>query len=197
MGDPVVQATQQRAADAHQIAELVGEAAAGLVAVLGRREERTEEQQETVRVLVIAADGLGHQFQRVAADLLHRTAAVQYVTVAPFDAQVDLAATHVIQAEAIVEQADEGADGAGAVVVLGLAQQEGAAPFDIAQVDVVAQGRPQHLATAVDGQDDLGLRVVPGGRWQQAHLRAAAHRRHRLRLGKHFRIGADAHFHVL
>ena len=80
---------------------------------------------------------------------------------------------------------------------LALPSKQGAAPFDVAQVDVVAQGGAQHLAAAVDGQDDLGLRVVPGGRWQQAHLRAAAHRRHRLRLGKHFRIGADAHFHVL
>ena len=48
------------------------------------------------------------------------------------------------------------------VVVLGLAQQQRAAALDVAQVDVVAERRAEHRAAAVDGEHDLGLRVIPG-----------------------------------
>ena len=80
---------------------------------------------------------------------------------APLDAQVHRLAAHVVELEAGIEEPDEGADGAGGIVVLGLAQQQRAAPFDVAQVHVVAQRRPDNLATAVDRQHHLGFRVVP------------------------------------
>jgi hypothetical protein len=79
---------------------------------------------------------------------------------------------HLVQAEAGVEQADEGADRAGGVVVLGLAQQQRAAALDVAQVDVVAQAGADDVAAAVDGQHHLGLGVVPGRVGADADVRA-------------------------
>ena len=60
-----------------------------------------------------------------------------------------------------VEQANKRPQCAGGVVVLGLAQQQRAAPLEVAQVDVVAQGRAVDPALAVDGQHHFRLRVVP------------------------------------
>ena len=40
--------------NAHLVADLVGKAAARLVAILGRREQRAEEQHETVRIMMLA-----------------------------------------------------------------------------------------------------------------------------------------------
>jgi hypothetical protein len=83
------------------------------------------------------------------------------------------------------------------VVVLGLGQQQGAAAFDVAQVDVVAQGGAHDLAAAVHGQHDLGFGVVPAGFGQHADLRARPHRGHGRRLGEDLGVGTYAHLQVL
>ena len=99
--------------------------------------------------------------------------------------------------EVRVEQADERADRARRVVVLGLAEQQRAAALEVAQVDVVAERRADGLAVAADDQHDLGLRIVPLRLRMDADLGARADRRHRLRLGEDLGIGADADLEIL
>jgi hypothetical protein len=66
---------------------VVGEAAAGLVAVFDGREQRAQEQHEAVGVLV-RGQGLGHQLGRVAADAGHGVDAAQLEAVGAAHAQV-------------------------------------------------------------------------------------------------------------
>ena len=87
-----------------------------------------------------AADGGVDQLGDIAADLaieLRRRAEA----VLTFDAEADLDLRERVEVEAGIEQADERADRAGAVIVLGLAEQQGAAAFEVPQIDVVAEGR--------------------------------------------------------
>ena len=143
------------------------------------------------------APGMGDDIQRIAADLAHGTDAVEHEAVGTGDFERQFGLAHVGYAEAVVEQADEGADRAGGVIVFGLAQQQRAAAFEVAQVDVVAQRGAGGLARRADGEHDLGLRVVPGGFRMQSDFRAASDGGHDLRLGEDFRIGSYAHFQVL
>jgi hypothetical protein len=46
VSDAVVQTAEQRTADADPVAEFVGEAASGMIAILGRGEQSTEKQQK-------------------------------------------------------------------------------------------------------------------------------------------------------
>ncbi len=97
----------------------------------------------------------------------------------------------------VVEQADERPDRAGRVVVLGLAEQERAAPLEVAQVDVVAERRADRLAAAVHRQHDFGLGIVPFRLRMDADLGADADRRHRRRLGEDLGVRSDADFEIL
>jgi hypothetical protein len=81
--------------------------------------------------------------------------------------------------------------------VLGLAQQQRAAALEVAQVDVIAQARAQGASGAVHRQHDLRFGVIPRGLGVDADIRAEPHRRHRLRLGEDFCIGANADFEIL
>src|SRR5690606_35868665 len=112
-------------------------------------EQRAGEQHEAVRVLVVRAVGGRHQVQYVAADLPQGAAAPQDVAVRALDAQVDVEPADGVETEVVVEQTDERADGARGVVVLGPGQQQGAASFDVAEVDVVAERRAAHPAARV------------------------------------------------
>src|SRR3546814_6724159 len=69
---------------------------------------------------------------------------------------------YVVEGETVVEQADEGADRAGGVIVLRLRQQQRRAPLEIAQIDVVAEGRADDFAPRIDDQHHLRLGIVPG-----------------------------------
>ncbi|MNN48661.1 hypothetical protein D3C81_1631540 [compost metagenome] len=118
-----MQAAQQRTADADPVTQLVGETAADMVAIFGGGEQGTEKQQETIGVLVIGIQSLTGQVLRITADLAHGTGALHAVTVFTLHLQVDHAGTHIIQAEVLVEQANERPDRARRIVVLGFAQQ--------------------------------------------------------------------------
>src|SRR5690554_3852207 len=112
--DAVDQRAQRRRGDGDAVADVMGEALALAVAVLDRREHGAEEQHEAVRVLVVGADGLAHQVERVAADLAHVALAFeQEAVVLTLDPQRHMGLTYAIQREALVEQADERTDGAG------------------------------------------------------------------------------------
>jgi hypothetical protein len=80
--------------------------------------------------------------------------------------------------------------------LLSLALPKQSAPFDVAQVDVVAQEAPStwRLLTArtISGS---GLFQADDGSKPTCAPQPTG--RHGLRLGEHFRIGTDAHFHVL
>ena len=115
----------------------------------------------------------------------------------PSTVRVSSAARTSSRVKVVVEEADEGADGAGGVVVLGLAEEEGGAALDVAEVDVVAEGGAADAAAAVDGEHDLGLGVVPARDRVEADHRAAADGGHRLALGEDLGVGADADLEVL
>src|SRR3546814_6012863 len=92
------------------------------------------------------AHRLAQQVLGIAADLVHRAAAFETVTLRPVDGQVDDRAAHIVHAETIVEQADEGADCAGRIIILRLAEQQRRTPLEIAQIDVIAQRRADRAA---------------------------------------------------
>ncbi len=196
VGDAVAQHAQPGAADGDLVAELVGEAGAGFAPVFDGREERAEEQHETVRVLV-GGQGLRDDVGRVTADAGHGVDAAHGEAIGAAHFQMHGFAAHVVHAETGVEQPDEGADGAGGVVVLGLAEQQGAAALDVAQVDVVAQRGAHDVAAAVHGQHHLGLGVVPGRIGADADLLAGADGCQYGRLGEDLGVGADADLQVL
>ena len=83
------------------------------------------------------------------------------------------------------------------VVVLGLAEQQRAAALEVAQVDVVAERGAEDAAGAIDGEHDLGLRIVPGRVGAHADPVAPAHRRQRRRLGEDLGVGTDGDLQVL
>lgn len=147
VGDGVAQRAQQRTADADLITLLMSEAASRLLTVLGRRKQCPEKKHEAIRVLVIPADRLGHEIQRVTADQGHGTAAFKRKAVVALDVQIHDAIAHVIERKRFIEQTNERADRTGRIVVLGLAQQQGAAAFEITQIDVIAQSDAMHLAS--------------------------------------------------
>ena len=91
----------------------------------------------------------------------------------------------------------ERADRAGRVVVLGLAEQQGRAAFDVAQVDVVAERGADDPAVGGDDEHDLGFRVVPRGGGMDAGIHAGADGGHRLGLGEDFGVRADADLEIL
>jgi len=111
--------------------------------------------------------------------------------------QVDFQVACLVERKLAVEQPYERADGTRGIVVFGLAQQQGAAAFDVAQVDVVAQGDPAYLPARIHGQHQLGLGVVPLGCLEDADLGPGAHRGQHGGLGENFGIGPDADFQVL
>ena len=98
--------------------------------------------------------------------------------------------------EVFVEQPDERADGAEALLSLALPSSSALRP-SLAQVDVVAQRRAVCFSTAVDGQHDLGLglfQALPGWMPTSAPVPTA------LSLAPLVKIsasGADAHLQVL
>ena len=83
------------------------------------------------------------------------------------------------------------------VVVLGLAEQQRAAAFDVAQVDVVAERRAEDAAGTIYREHDLRLGIVPGRIGAHADPVAPADRRQRRRLGEDLRVRADRHFEIL
>ncbi|PAV71423.1 hypothetical protein WR25_10000 [Diploscapter pachys] len=143
------------------------------------------------------AQRLSLQVFGIAADLAHRAAAIQRIAVGAFDPQRDLGVADVVHRELVVEQAHERAERAGRVIVLRLAQQQRRSPFEIAQVDVVAQCRAHRLALGIDQQHDFGLRVVPRRIGPHADVRAPADRRQHGRFGEDFRIRADRDLQIL
>src|SRR5688572_30176123 len=139
------------------------------------------------------ADELGG----VAADLRHRTLAFEPEAFLARNLEFHDRLAYVIEGELAVEQPDERPDGAGGVVVLGLAQQKRAAALDVAQIDVVAQRGAEDAPSTIYRENDLGLRVVPCRVRTHAYPVAPAHRRQCRRLGEDLGVGPDGHLEVL
>ena len=99
--------------------------------------------------------------------------------------------------EGVVEEADEGSNRAGCVVVLGLAQQQSAAALDVTQIDIVAQAGSDDFGSAVYGQHNLRLGVVPGRVGTNANVAASAHGGQDRCFGEYLGIRPDAHFQIL
>ncbi len=118
----VIQATEVWAGDANVVAEVVREAAAGLVAVIDRRKQSAKKQQKSVRILVASVDRLDHDICRVAADFAHRARTLQHESILADDSETHFLMTHVVKREGLIEKADEGPDRAGRIVVLCLAK---------------------------------------------------------------------------
>ncbi|MCY1248382.1 hypothetical protein D9M72_618060 [compost metagenome] len=96
-----------------------------------------------------------------------------------------------------VEQANEGADGAGSIVVLRLAEKQGGPALDVAQVDIVAECRAFRTTIRRDSQHDFRLRIVPARDRVEADICARSDRGQCLRLGENLRVRADADLEVL
>src|SRR5450830_1053534 len=197
VGDGVAQCAQQRTTDADLITLLMSEAASRLLTILGRRKQGPEKKHEAVRVLVITADSLGHEIQRVTADQGHGTAAFKRKAVVALDLQIHDAVAHVIERKRFIEQTNKRADRTGRIIVLGLAQQQCAAAFEITQIDVIAQGDAMHLAPAVHRQHNFRLGIVPFRLAMNSDFAAAAHCGQNRCLRENLRIRADTDLQVL
>src|SRR5690606_10110103 len=195
-GDGVDERAEPAGADRHAVAQLVREAGAGLVPILRRREQSAAEQHESIRIVVLA-QGLADEIERVAADLAHVVGAFEAVAHGPVDNEVDVGLAHVVDGETLVEQADERADRARGGVVLGLAEQQGGAAFEIAQVHVVAERGADRFPLRVDHQHDLGLGIVPARIGAHANRCAGPNRGKYRRFREDFGVGADGDFEVL
>ena len=136
---------------------------AGMVAILDRREHRPAEQHQAVGILMVGADGLADEVGDVAADLGHRAACRSAEAVLRRDAQRRSSAAHASRSSVSSSSRRNGPMAQDAVIVLGLAEQQRAAPFEIAQIDVVAQVAPTIAPRPLTASDELRLRVVPGG----------------------------------
>ena len=146
---------------------------------------------------MITTDRLRDDVERIAADELERARAVHREAFAAGDAQCEIGVADVVDAEARIEQPDERSDRARCVVVLRLAEQERAAAFEVAQVDVVADRRADGDAARIHREHDLGFRIVPLGFAMNADVRAGADRREHRHFGEDLRIRTDAHFEIL
>src|SRR6185436_4221678 len=77
MLDAVDQCAQLGGGDGDDVADDVREALPRRKPVLGRREHRAEIQDEAVGILVIRADRVLNEIERIAADLAHRACALE------------------------------------------------------------------------------------------------------------------------
>src|SRR5689334_23602568 len=109
------------------------------------------------------ADGLPDELGGVAADLRHRALAFEREALVAADFEPDHRLANVVERIPAVEHADERADGAARVVILGLAEQQRAAALDVTQVHVVAERRAENAPGTIYRDHDLGLGIVPGG----------------------------------
>src|SRR4029077_17086619 len=120
---PVDERAQLRRRNRDDVTDRMREALSRREPVFRRCEHRAQKQDEPVRILMVGTDGVGDEIDRIAADHSHRARAFERESLEPVHEDRKLAAAHVVDAEALVEQANEGTDGAGRVVVLGLAEQ--------------------------------------------------------------------------
>ena len=114
-----------------------------------------------------------------------------------FDRQRHVGATDILETEAVVEQPEERPNGGAGIVVLGLAEEQGGAALDIAQVDVVAEGGADDAAARVDRQHDLRLGIVPARHRVNADFGKMTDRGKHRRLGEDLGVGADADLEIL
>ena len=152
---------------------------------------------DAVGVMVIAAARLRCEIGEITADLAHVRRVRDVKTVRAVDLGHEADPSRRVERERVVQYADERSDGARGVVVLGAAEQERAAPLDVAQVHVVAEADADDRPRAVDHEHELGLGIVPDRRGMNPDPRADAHRRHRRALREELRVRADADFEVL
>src|ERR1700722_7096853 len=104
------------------IAFLVSEPLAGRLTVGDRREHRPEKERGAVGILMARPDHLTDEVFRIAADLGDRRAALQLEALGTLDGQAHLHRAHVVHRECLIEEAQQRADGAPRIVVLGFAQ---------------------------------------------------------------------------
>src|SRR3569833_3011149 len=97
----------------------------------------------------------------------------------------------------LVEQADERPDRARCIVIFGLAEKQCAAPFEVPQVDVVAERRTADVAPAALDQHDFGFGVVPAGIRPDADFRAPADAGERGWLAEYYGIVSIRDFDIL
>ena len=142
-------------------------------------------------------ESLPHEIGRVAADQRHRAAALETVVLGALHLQRDHGAADVVEREAPVEQADERPDRAARIVVLGFAEEQSAASFDIAEVHVVAERGAEDAAARIARQHDLRFRIVPLRLAAHADPIAPANRRQHRGLREHFCVGPDCDFEIL
>src|SRR5208283_461396 len=125
--DAVYQGAERWRRHGHDVADRVGESLARTESILRGREHRAQKEHQAIGILMVGADRLPHQVERVATDHCHRATALECEAVRAVDAHRQFAAAHGIDGERIIEQPNEWTDCAGPVVVLGLAEKKRAA----------------------------------------------------------------------
>lgn len=145
----------------------------------------------------MAANGLADQIHGVSADLTHGAVTIEDEAILALHLQCQLGAAYIVHAIGFIKETDEGADGAGSIVILRFAKQKGRATLNIAQVHIIAEGGALHRTATVHRQHDFRLGIIPPGSGMQADIGPMANGREHLGLAEHFRIRTDAHLQIL
>ncbi len=93
----VPQCSQMVVGDHHDIAEVVGESESGRIPVLGRGEEGAGEEDEAVRVLMVATVGRGDEVLEASAERSDRVDAGELAAVVTGDGESELEAPRVLE----------------------------------------------------------------------------------------------------
>ncbi len=177
--------------------DLVSEALARPIAILDRREHRSEKEHKSVRILMVPPDGCLDQRFWCSRNLRHIGVSIKHETILALDAHAQFRSLDRFNGEIPVKQANERSDRSGGIVVLRLAEQQGRTTFDVPQIDIVSERCADDAPGTRNDEYDLRLRIVPARNRVQSDICAKTHRRHWLALGEDFRIRPDAHFQIL
>jgi hypothetical protein len=144
--DEIGKRTERIAGYRHHVPHMMGEALTGRVAILNRCKHCSQEQDRTVRIRMMRTEHVSDQVGRVAADPRHGAAAIQNKTVGALYRQRHLGLAHIVERKGPIEETQERSDRRRGVVVLCLAEQQGRAAFNIAQIDIVTERRADDFA---------------------------------------------------
>src|SRR6185436_17966137 len=170
-----------RYSDAHDVPRTQAEAVGGHDAGAGH-------QESSLRKTELSTEIAG-QLSQAALHLRARGLALEHRFTSAANAELD---RHVGE-RLLVTQHDGRADGAAAVVHLGLRQVERVVALDVARGDVVARAVADDLEIAIQDQRELGLRHVPLGVAPHPNVHAVAHGTYADGLEEQLRAVGDVH----
>ena len=115
----------------------------------------------TIRILVMPVDRLRDDIGRIAADLADRRRAFEPKPSGPSTVSVTVVVRTSSRLKPSSKKRMNGPTAHDALLSFALREKQRRPPFDVAQVDVVAERRADDLAGRCHGEHDLRLRIVP------------------------------------